>query len=71
MFNKAISFNQPLDKWNVDKLTDCFEMFIRCKSFSQNLENWKLDQYAITNNMFLESKLEILNKLPSWYVLSK
>jgi len=42
MFYEARSFNQPLNKWNVSKVTNMEEMFYRAESFNQPLNNWNV-----------------------------
>ena len=37
MFDNASSFNQPLNKWNVSKVTDMTCMFMDASSFNQPL----------------------------------
>ena len=41
MFTEARSFNQPLNNWNVSKVTDMERMFRGATSFDQPLNNWK------------------------------
>ena len=42
MFANCISFNQPLDKWNVSKCYKFSSMFAYCRSFNQDLSMWKV-----------------------------
>ncbi len=42
MFRDAISFNQPLENWNVYNVTDMFIMFWGASSFNQPLNNWNV-----------------------------
>ena len=37
MFNMALSFNQPLDSWNVFNVTDMGCMFFAAESFNQDI----------------------------------
>ena len=42
MFYLSIAFNQPIDKWNISKVTDMEFMFKDAKSFKQTLpDEWK------------------------------
>ena len=40
MYWDASSFNQPLNKWNVSKVTYMRAMFEDASSFNQPLNNW-------------------------------
>ena len=42
MFSGCASFNQPLNNWDVSKVTDMCDMFSGCTSFNQDLGMWKL-----------------------------
>ena len=35
MFDRAISFNQPLNNWNTSKVADMNNMFCQAKKFNQ------------------------------------
>ena len=47
MFDEATNFNQPLDKWDVSKVTNMSVMFYGATSFNQPLDNW--DVSKVTN----------------------
>ena len=47
MFNDADSFNQPLNSWNVSKVTSMFRMFTNADSFNQPLNSWNVSR--VTN----------------------
>ena len=47
MFNRATSFNQPLNKWNVSNVTNMACMFYGASSFNQPLNNWNVSK--VTN----------------------
>ena len=42
MFAGASSFNQPLNDWRVDKVTNMGNMFINASSFNQPLNDWRV-----------------------------
>ena len=44
MFRGCTSFNQPLDKWDVSKVTGMNEMFRDCTSFNQPLDKWDVSK---------------------------
>ena len=50
MFLHATSFNQPLNKWNVSKVTDMSYMFASARSFNQSLNNWNVSKVEFINN---------------------
>jgi surface protein len=39
-FRGASSFNQPLNSWDVSKVTNFGGMFMSASSFNQPLNNW-------------------------------
>ena len=53
MFSRqARSFNQPLNKWNVSKVTDMNWMFQNANSFNQPLNDWNVSNVTSMNEMF-------------------
>ena len=46
MFSWAKNFNQPLNNWNVSKVTNMREMFYEAKAFNQNISNWNTKNVA-------------------------
>lgn len=67
MFGEAVSFNQPLDKWNVSSVMSMERMFEGAKSFSQNLDSWSVDSLCpddVEAYEFRGSAME--NNLPKW-----
>ena len=56
MFEDAASFNQPLNKWNVQYVTDMSYMFSGAISFNQALNNWN-----VSNVEYMYSMLERAN----------
>lgn len=40
MFEEAITFNQPLEQWNVSEVCNMKRMFSRAKAFQQRLDEW-------------------------------
>ena len=58
MFYYATSFNQPLEKWDVSKVTDFAYLFNSASSFNHSLLNWEFSQTNLDiNSMFSESLL--------------
>ena len=53
MFWGAESFNQPLDKWDVSRVTSMWHMFERAGSFNQPLNNWNVSKVTDMSEMFL------------------
>ena len=51
MFQKASSFNQPLNSWVVSKVTDIGVMFSE-SPFNQPLYNWNLSELKIADHVF-------------------
>ena len=46
MFAYASSFNQPLNDWRVDKVTNMGGMFINASAFNQPLNDWRGDNFT-------------------------
>ena len=46
------SFNQPLEKWDVSKVTDMSGMFVRNSAFDQPLEKWDVSSVTTMSRMF-------------------
>ena len=42
MFSNANSFNQPLDNWDVSKVTLMNYMFNKAIDFNQDISNWNV-----------------------------
>ena len=57
MFTEARSFNQPLNNWNVSKVTDMERMFRGATSFNQPLNNWNVSKVT---NMWTRSRFDRL-----------
>ena len=51
MFQKASSFNQPINSWVVSKVTDIGVMFSE-SPFNQSLYNWNLSELKIADHVF-------------------
>ena len=52
MFAGCSSFNQPLEKWDVSKVTNMGDMFSDCSSFNQPLEKWDVSKVTYMGGMF-------------------
>ena len=52
MYWDASSFNQPLNKWNVSKVTYMRAMFEDASSFNQPLNNWNVSKVETMRWMF-------------------
>ena len=50
--NGASSFNQPLNKWNVSKVTYMRFMFLDAKSFNKPLNKWNVSNVEDMLSMF-------------------
>jgi len=66
MFYGAVSFNQPLNGWNVAKVTNMNSMFSTASSFDQRLGDWRLDSVADMGYMF--SDASVFNRDLGWCV---
>lgn len=52
MFDSAISFNQPLNNWDVSKVTNFEEMFMGATNFNQPLDRWNTRSAVSLIRMF-------------------
>ena len=52
MFQKAESFNQPLDSWDVSSVNYMGEMFDEASSFNQTLNSWDVSNIVNMDIMF-------------------
>lgn len=69
MFNRATTFNQPLNSWDVSKVTDMHDMFNYATSFDQDLSNWNPVSLKNGNNFIIKTNLSVENNdkiLLSW-----
>jgi surface protein len=56
MFFSAKSFNQPLNDWDVRKVTNMDEMFFKAIHFNQPLHHWKVHNVTSMIAMFTSAK---------------
>jgi surface protein len=56
MFEGKKNFNEPLNKWNVSKVTNMSSMFSGCIEFNQPLNNWNVSNVNEMDDMFKECK---------------
>ena len=52
MFSGCTSFNQPLNSWDVSKVTYMSNMFSGCTSFNQPLNSWDVSKVTYMSGMF-------------------
>lgn len=52
MFNRASSFNQPLDAWNISSVKDIQGMFQYAIAFNQPLDSWDFSQVSLSHSIF-------------------
>ncbi len=52
MFKDTRAFNQPLNRWNVDKVANMSMMFSNAIEFNQDLSNWNVENVENFSNMF-------------------
>ena len=55
MYWDASSFNQPLNKWNVSKVTYMRYMFCKASSFNQPLNKWNVSNVKDMSFMFRDA----------------
>ena len=64
MFENTLSFNKPLNKWNVYNVMHMNNMFNGAESFNQDINNWNVSLETDMSDMFSNSGM---NQLPIWY----
>ena len=69
MFSVADLFNQPLNSWNVSKVTKMNLMFYNASSFNQPLNSWDVSSVFDISNMFMGAS-SFNQPLNSWNVSS-
>ena len=52
---RGSSFNQPLNDWRVDKVTDMRLMFAYASAFNQPLNDWRVDKVTNMGGMFINA----------------
>ena len=67
MFNGATSFNQPLNDWNTESVTNMNLMFISASSFNQDISGWNVSAVTGMGNMFTLATAFDQNLGP-WYI---
>ena len=69
VFDRASSFNQPLNSWNVSTVTNMKNMFRNASSFNQKIDSW--DVSSVIDMSFMFYQAEAFNQpLFSWNVSS-
>jgi len=63
----AISFNDALNQWNVDRATNMEGMFFETALFNQHLSLWNTSKVTSMNNMFYEASA-FNGDISTWYV---
>jgi hypothetical protein len=60
MFNSCITFNKPLNKWNVFYVKDLTDIFNFCEKFDQNLCNWValLNKSILSKDEYLKNQIQ-------------
>ena len=56
MFLGALSFNQPVGKWNTSKVTDMYAMFAGAKFFNQPIDKWNTSNVTDMSEMFCDAE---------------
>jgi len=67
---RRYDFNQPLNNWNVSKVTDFTGMFFHAVMFDQNIDDWTLraDGTAINMTYMFSNTYSFNSPLNSWNV---
>jgi surface protein len=66
MFESAESFNQPLDNWDVSRVTDMRFMFNDASSFNQDISMWCIEQIQVEPQGFADNSALQDDFFPNW-----
>ena len=67
MFRNTLSFNQPLEDWDVGSVDDMHSMFYYATAFNQPLNNWDVSSVTDMERMF-RNATSFNRSLNSWNV---
>ena len=65
MFNRAESYNQTLNNWDVSNVSDMDAMFNRAYSFNQDLNSWDVTNVTNMSTMF-EGAADFNGNISNW-----
>lgn len=68
MFKGAISFNQPIDHFNMSNITNINEMFMNAGSFNQNLNSWVFSPDLDSMNDIFNGASNFNGAISNWNV---
>ena len=52
LLSGQVNYNQPLNSWDISKITDLGYVFNRCSSFNQPLDNWNTSNVTNMTSVF-------------------
>lgn len=62
----AIHFDQPLNNWSVDRVSDMSYMFLHALQFNQDLSHWSVHNTFNLNSMFFGATNFQYDPLQMW-----
>jgi surface protein len=68
MFYRAEKFNQPINDWDVSKVTDMSYMFYMAEKFNQPLDKWDTSKVENMKSVFYKAKAYKDHDMSSWNV---
>jgi surface protein len=67
MFSGAVSFNQPIDDWDVSNVKNMNWMFNGASSFCQSIDKWEVNSCPIHDMKYIFDFSPLKHNPPEWY----
>ena len=58
MFERAFSFNKPINLWDTSNVKNMADMFYQAKSFNQSIDEWDTSKVEFIDDIFVGSQID-------------